>query len=156
MRENNFRRVHRQLQRHYSRNAATPKAIYQEDCGDFHDSSLSASDIHSCAKASDLQENSEQEHDSVMLNASQFDISDVNQFRVFDSKHSGETKATAEPFISKEEDVPAKSLPRTSFSSNTMNPFRKQTMKPDESIGRDESPRSNLRSAWDDLLFKFD
>ncbi|KAG9189626.1 hypothetical protein G6011_06494 [Alternaria panax] len=127
MRENNHRRLHRQLQWHYDKSPQVPLSSYPET----HAPSLySASSVYSgseCTTCEDPDTEAQDKRSSAASDADQSDVDDINNF------------LTPRSAKSRRSVTPSSVASRTSKSTN---PWRKY-MKVTENTGNDDASRSS-------------
>lgn len=88
MRENNFRRQHRQLQQHYTRAPAASKAEYEEDYAESTIASGSSVSVaQSCSTCADHDRDSDSDHRSSPIDSSSFNVRKREQFLVPETGH---------------------------------------------------------------------
>jgi hypothetical protein len=152
IKENNHRRLHRQLQWHYDNKPATPATPAAPYAETYAPSSASTASVYAgddpttCGEA-----DTEGEDNSTVAGASQYDFGDVNRFRVPSSECSERSGATGDdvPALNRDE-VSVASPSVASWASTSTNPFRKHMNKVKEDTKLVVEPHFMEKSIWDD------
>lgn len=155
MKENNFRRLHRQLQWHYKSNSETPRATYENNHERSQTSkvSVSVSGSYSTCEGSDTEAGSE---DSLTdPEVGELNIRDLDQFRLPGSEgsvHSTRSRNSEDgnmPTLNRD-DTSINSPSVASCSSKSTNPFRRHMEHPKRRISLGGSLQGMAQSIWDD------
>ncbi|KAH7402410.1 hypothetical protein BKA66DRAFT_564328 [Pyrenochaeta sp. MPI-SDFR-AT-0127] len=158
MKENNFRRLHRQLQWHYNNSSETAQATHRTDYEGSLASDTSVSVAGSCSTCTDADANTETESEdtSTVADEARTEISNVDQYLVPDSEgseHSANSGNSEDGGVSafNRDDSSINSPSAVSHSSSkSTNPFRRHMVNSTLSRSRHDSPQSTAQSIWDD------